>query len=1594
MRVFPRSANAGAVSSNQSVVTALALEQWCTESVTPPLAAVAGIARQAAQSPAPPMSIKDVVYSAILTELVLAACVIGQLDVSSHAEENNERTPVCARAARYVLESGELAVTRIVPELTADTVSSTCALVPCDIAARSRVIAAGTETAAIALGVASFDRRIVAKCLPGILAGLFQVTAWGTAADVGAMAACTLTFAKLTTAESARTVAGSLLPLLSGSFLRGFAVSMALSKMLSNAVSPLRPSSPNTAPSATRAPESSPDWLRRASGAELCRLAARTERGVEAIFDAMLDAVDAGGGRSNDAVVSERALAAAAAALAAPPPSALPTHSETAIDVAVYYAALWQQLRRLLRIVGGSRAVLLRRGAAATLAAIVAVRSQWRAVLTHVLQPLAAPLVEYALPRGSPREKDGVRPQRRELASADAVLGAVEDLHALLAQSSRAAALYESTEDAIDSGTRFRPLPLRVVASLSACLPALLDLKVLTGRARLRAGAAAATAECAVRLLAALPTQWAARAVLAYAGALDAHGTDSNMDVSDDDAYIDGVDDPHKDKPKTAASNTTVSTVQAVALTAMPTFCRHPACRYALADNGAYRLVEEEGPIDDESALAGTADLPQVALPQLLLHRPNSHVAAAHRAPIGSGGAMNSLLHITGDFAAGEQISSSRSGADSRRNAHSGGLDGGAGSTMGHAGAERANAVVDVLLAGSGCGCVAECNAVATNVFTSLLRAYARAQINALSISSKPQSVSPLCGAVTTGGNFILPVPNLRRDNEPLHRDLPIGGLQLLICMSERIGPSLLTAADHSNGGSGSGASMKGRSAVRMLRALRDVLLMSVVSLRLPIPQADTVGLVPVLLTKLSGTYSAPAASHVGVDAAAVAAWQIHTSDVAQFEQISSVNVSESSVAKVGTSCAPQAGSEDRDNQSIYSDNAPRSVKIAALNGRRLIEVIGEDVGIDSEIGVLGFDDSSAQKGRIPIVTHTNAEPALRSTSVPLGDLQLRTVGASREVTELISLLLALLTAATTLPDDLASEARHLDGALAKAGATATRISRLPAAAKRVHGRLVDDVDVPPSDTTTRHGDPAALHGSARAHSNAADATQRTMERAAFRARALLLSTLPLLAALSSHFRVNHFVESREFDTGDGSGVADADADERDVRESAAALRSLLLTMPSPRDPSVPKATGRASPLLAPLATASTADIESSGGDVAAYRAAMELVMHSATPIQAHGLRQLARLLRSEAPSSVMAAPPGARAGDRAALRDPRHSAMFDLFFAQLSSGDAALTGAAVEGLVALAGAQSAAVIPLLLDAVTPPERRADNSGGADAGLALRVRVRVGEALHAALTHSGEGGTLGPHVPTALAVGVEVGMRSGWHGSRELIDELRAAGRVHAPLQMQASGSVSEATAVTPGRSTYDIALALADWTDLRCSALACLGVVLLHASAGAGGAASASSVPSTLRQSSVVDAVVGLVDLLRGPTLAAVGSVARDAGFATDGAPLAVLTPSLVLPATNGAAANSDSSRSAGAVFDDDVEALTLACAVRVRRTAALALRDFVDGVVGAESLARTAALPPMGPVVAVLRHLSASDTDAVTRTHARDALVALGLA
>lgn len=430
-----------------------------------------------------------------------------------------------------------------------------------------------------------------------------------------------------------------------------------------------------------------------------------------------------------------------------------------------------------------------------------------------------------------------------------------------------------------------------------------------------------------------------------------------------------------------------------------------------------------------------------------------------------------------------------------------------------------------------------------------------------------------------------------------------------------------------------------------------------------------------------------------------------------------------------------------------------------------------------------------------------------------------------------------------------------------------------------------------------------------------------------------LRSCLPLLAALGQH-------------------------PDQQASEMATALRAAILMMP---DPEVNGSPSKAAPTRAQTTNAADGNAPPAAvkkpTTAALVKECMDLVLDPAPAVQANGIRNLARIIKSDprdlkfrpSTSSDDGAPAVSQLPSSAQVAmSPQASTIMDVVLRQLENTDTYVFLAAIECLQAFASTYPAAVLPRLLklysgnavSGTTHGSNAASSTAtptGGNPRISVRVRVKVGEVLTLAAQNAGSSGSLPAYAPPMLGALMHAGV-AGWREQEKLVARLFAASGGH-PLPKSTDDDADDSLAAIDANNAYNIGLELTDQADLRASAVSCLG----EAAAYLGHALA----------SHATDVIGGLSGILT--------MESRIKGADAPGL---------------------------------DAEAIRIAveAASRVRRSAALALRRLVQG----DHFGRSASVlrtlgSNMKQLYQLLQNVVGEDADPIVRGHANDALAAI---
>jgi len=276
-------------------------------------------------------------------------------------------------------------------------------------------------------------------------------------------------------------------------------------------------------------------------------------------------------------------------------------------------------------------------------------------------------------------------------------------------------------------------------------------------------------------------------------------------------------------------------------------------------------------------------------------------------------------------------------------------------------------------------------------------------------------------------------------------------------------------------------------------------------------------------------------------------------------------------------------------------------------------------------------------------------------------------------------------------------------------------------------------------------------------------------------------SYLPLLASLGSH----------------------SDAH---ISEMSTALRAMLVMMTEPLRERAESSTKTIPSSVSSSSKLTNQMIESTSLNER-IQSSLQLVMDPAPALQAHGIRQLAYIIKA-APPDLCSTSAGTGSSKRLS---PQAVAILDVAVRQLETTDSYVFLASIECLRSFASVFPADALPRLL-------RLYSGDASAEGGsfqLTLRARVKLGEVLALAAQSAGRAGVLPAYASALIGTLSKVGV-GGWRRQEELDSSL---------LQTRSEAD-DDSSANLDERIAYNIAVELTDLADLRASALACLGEV------------------------------------------------------------------------------------------------------------------------------------------------------------------------
>lgn len=280
-------------------------------------------------------------------------------------------------------------------------------------------------------------------------------------------------------------------------------------------------------------------------------------------------------------------------------------------------------------------------------------------------------------------------------------------------------------------------------------------------------------------------------------------------------------------------------------------------------------------------------------------------------------------------------------------------------------------------------------------------------------------------------------------------------------------------------------------------------------------------------------------------------------------------------------------------------------------------------------------------------------------------------------------------------------------------------------------------------------------------------------------------SFIPLLASLGSHSDIH-------------------------IAEMASALRAMLVMMTEPTDrmdisTKSPSSSSSSSSII------NTSAQKSIPGQSFQERiqSALQLVMDPAPALQAHGIRQLAHIVRA-CPSDLISTSFG-KGNINVQRVSPQAIAILDVAVRQLETTDSYVFLSSIECLRSFAAVFPADILPRLLRLFSGDE----SVDGNTFHLTIRARVKLGEVLALAALSAGRAGVLPAYASALIGTLSKVGV-GGWHRQEDLNKFL---------LKSDFDEHNNNITSVDE-RIAYNIAVELTDFADLRASALACLGEV------------------------------------------------------------------------------------------------------------------------------------------------------------------------
>lgn len=293
----------------------------------------------------------------------------------------------------------------------------------------------------------------------------------------------------------------------------------------------------------------------------------------------------------------------------------------------------------------------------------------------------------------------------------------------------------------------------------------------------------------------------------------------------------------------------------------------------------------------------------------------------------------------------------------------------------------------------------------------------------------------------------------------------------------------------------------------------------------------------------------------------------------------------------------------------------------------------------------------------------------------------------------------------------------------------------------------------------------------------------------------------------------------------------------RDVhlQEMATALRAAILLIP---EMSISASSSRSdSKDSSKSSTSSSEKIY----DDQTVQDAIALILDPAPALQANGIRIIARIVRTDPPLLRSSA---GLTGLYTTILSAKASTIFDLVIRQMETTEPYVYLAAIECLQAFALTYPVAVLPKILrlyvvsdidnedvnnqrmdaldkDMASSSER---SSSSSTVNLSIRARVKLGEVLSLCTIGAGRSGSLPAYAAPILGALMRIGI-SGWKRQENITNQLVQAG-TFVNLPTSTVIETDQHLPVKDANEVYNLTLRLQDYTDLRSSALACLGEI------------------------------------------------------------------------------------------------------------------------------------------------------------------------